>query len=170
MMITTRRWNDDGSMAKTARDLQDNPKLLGKIYALEESGEIEQALLLSKGTNLANWRAAWADYSNDFLERSGAADRVDHRTLAAQKIEREAMPNIGFAVYRETGGLTGWLARKVEALKDIGWRNNLRDQFDRIRGTRKDLTAEFIAHAREYARDLIEGMEPKKDKGLDHDR
>lgn len=170
MLITTRRWRDDGSMDKAARDMQDNPKLLQKVYALEKDGRIDEALLVAKGTNLANWRKAWADYSNDFLERAGAEDRVDHRTLAAQQIEREAMPNVGVAFHRGIDRLTGWLARKVEAFKDIGWRNNLRQQFDRIRSNRTDLTAEFLAHAREYARDLIEGMEPKKDRGLDHDR
>ena len=138
---------------------------------LRLAGEVsDEALLVAKGTNLANWRKAWADYSNDFLSDSGSAARVDHRTLAAQRIDREATPNVGFAVYRETGGLTGWLARKVEALKGISWRNTMRQQFDRIRHNRVDLTAEFIAHAREYARDLIDGLEPEPKKGPEYER
>lgn len=170
MLITTRRWNDDGSMGYAARDLQDNPALIKRVYALEKAGRIDDALLASKGTNLARWREAWADYSNDFLERAGSDARIDHRTLAAQKIDREATPNVGVAFHRGFDGLTGWLARKVEALKDISWRNNLRQQFERIRHNRRDLTAEFIAHAREYARDLVQGIEPEPDRTIEHER
>lgn len=170
MLITTRRFNEDGSIGKAARDMQDNPKLLQKVYELEQEGRIDEALLVAKGTNLARWREGWAAISNDFLSDSGSAARVDHRTLAAQRIDREATPNVGFAVYRETGGLTGWLARKVEALKGISWRNTMRQQFDRIRHNRVDLTAEFIAHAREYAKDLIDGLEPAPEKGRDYER
>lgn len=170
MLITTRRWNEDGSMSLAARDLQDNPKLLQKIYSLEKEGKIDQALLASKGTNLANWRKSWADYSNDFLEDSGSASRVDHRTLAAQRIDREPIPNIGIAFYREIEGVRGWLAKKVEALKAISWRNTMRGQFERIREKRGDLTAEFVAHAREYASELLEVLEPPHEREAKIDR
>jgi hypothetical protein len=171
MLITTRRWNNDGSMAKVARDMQDSPALLQKVYALEDAGKIDEALLVAKGTNLAEWRKAWADYSNDFLSDSGSASRIDHRTLAAQKIDREATPNIGFAFYREVKGLAGRLADRVREFKAVGWRNAMRSQFERIHTTRKDLTAEFIANAREHAAELLEGLGlDEREKGLDHER
>jgi hypothetical protein len=170
MMITTRTWNEDGSMGRKHTGKEDNPRLIKHIYHLEKQGRIDEALVKSKGTNLAKWRKSWADYSNDFLERAGEVDRVDHRTLAAQRIDREATPNIGVAFHRGLDNLDNWLARKVEAFKDIGWRNKLRNQFDRIRSTRKDLTAEFIANAREYAKDLVADLEPKKERGADHER
>lgn len=173
MLITTRRWNADGSMGKAARDLQDNPKLIGKVYELEKAGEIEQALLLAKGTNLANWRKAWAEDSNAFLERYEHEDRVDHRTLAAQNIEREAKPNIGFAFHREVENLKGWLAERVQAFKEIDWRDRMRDQFDRIRQKAPDLQADFIAHAREYAPELLKehGYDlATPERGIEHER
>jgi len=170
MLIATRRFHGDGSLGKTARDMQDSPVLLQKVYALEKEGRIDEALLVAKGTNLARWREGWAELSNDFLSDSGSDARIDHRTLEAQKIDREATPNIGFAVYRDTGGLTGWLARKVEAFKGISWRNQMRGQFDRITSMRRDLTAEFIANARNYAKDLIDGLEPEKEKGAEYER
>jgi ATP-dependent exoDNAse (exonuclease V) alpha subunit len=34
---------------------------------------------------LAAWREAWADHANRSLERAGRDERVDHRTLAAQR-------------------------------------------------------------------------------------
>jgi len=160
MLVTTRRWKPDGSVDKVARDMQDNPALLRKVYALEQEGKLDDALLAAKGTNLAGWRKTWADYSNDFLADGGHDARVDHRTLEAQKIDREPQPNIGFAVHRELDSLRGWLAEKVQTFKDVSWRNSLRDQFERIRDKRSDLTAEFIAHARQYAKELVEGMTP----------
>lgn len=170
MLIAQRRFDEHGKMGNTTRDMQDNPQLIKHIYHLEKDGKIDDALLKSKGTNLAQWREAWAELSNDFLSDSGSDARIDHRTLAAQKIDREATPNIGFAVYRDTGGLTGWLARKVEAFKGISWRNQMRSQFDRITSMRRDLTAEFIANARDYAKDLIDGLEPEKEKGAEYER
>lgn len=161
MLITTRRWGDDGRMAKVARDLQDSPKLLQKVYALEEVGKLEEALLTSKGTNLAGWRERWANDQNDFLERGLHADRVDHRTLAAQKIAREPMPNIGFAFHRELDGLKGWLRDRVDAFKAFSRMDGLREQFGRLQARRRDLTAEFVAMAREHAHELV------KDFGFD---
>ncbi|RVT80662.1 hypothetical protein DXV76_20960 [Rhodobacteraceae bacterium CCMM004] len=166
-LVTTRRIEGD-SFGKVARDLQDNPAVLRRVYALEQAGQLDEALLEEKGTHLAAWRAGWAAICNDFLDEAGHAERIDHRTLAAQKIEREATPNIGFAFHREFDGLRGWLADRVEALKGVQWRNSLRHQFDRIRETRSDLTAEFIAHAREYAKDLLDGLSPSE-KGREPD-
>ena len=94
--------------------------------------------------------------------------------LEAQKIEREAKPYIGFAFYREVEGLRGWLADRVQAFKEIDWRNSMRDQFDRIREKAPDLQADFIAHARAYARDfypeLQQEQEPSLEQGIEHDR
>lgn len=170
-LVPTRRWSEEGRMTKAARDLQDNPKLLQKVYALEEAGQLDDALLTARGTNLARWRENWAIDTNDFLERYEHEDRVDHRTLAAQQIEREAKPYIGFAFYREVDGLKGWLAERVEAFKAIDWRNDMRDQFERIRETRRDLQADFIAHAREYAPKLFPELQHElPEQGIEHER
>ena len=45
---------------------------------------------------LQTWRKAWADHQNRTLERHGHAARVDHRSYAAQGIEREATHHRGF--------------------------------------------------------------------------
>ena len=36
---------------------------------------------------LQRWRTAWARQANEALERSGSAERIDHRTLAAQRAD-----------------------------------------------------------------------------------
>lgn len=65
IMLTTREWdNDRATFGTKRRDWNDRSKL-------EE------------------WREAWATMTNDALERIGSNERIDHRTLEAQGIDRE---------------------------------------------------------------------------------
>lgn len=170
MLITTRTWNEDGSMGRKHTGKEDNPRLIKHIYHLEQQGRLDEALVKSKGTNLANWRKSWADLSNDALADSGSESRVDHRTLAAQQVAREPTPNLGFALYRGADGLSGWLARKVESFKAINWRNQMRSQFERIRQRAPDLQADFIANAREFAPEFfpeLKHQEPEREPDIE---
>lgn len=47
---------------------------------------------------LEQWRAQWAALVNNALESAGQVARVDHRSLAAQGIERLPQIHLGFAV------------------------------------------------------------------------
>lgn len=49
----------------------------------------------NKKENLEKWREQWANYANKSLERSGFEERIDHRTLEAQGIERVAQIHVG---------------------------------------------------------------------------
>ena len=170
ILISTRRFHADGSLDKAARDLQDNPKLVAKVYALEEEGKLDEALLLQKDLHLGKWRKAWGDYSNRFLEKADSESRIDHRTLAAQEIDREPTPNVGIGFYGHLRAFQGHMAERIDHWKEIGFRNSMREQMDRIKEKRPDLNAEFIAHAREYAQNLfpeLKGQEP--DRGLEHE-
>jgi hypothetical protein len=44
---------------------------------------------------LQHWREQWANYQNRALERAGASERVDHRSLEAQGSDREPEPKQG---------------------------------------------------------------------------
>ena len=44
---------------------------------------------------LQSWREAWEQHANAALERAGIAERIDHRTLDAQGIERVPQIHIG---------------------------------------------------------------------------
>lgn len=63
ILCSTRRLTSEGFKDKT-RELDD-----------QRSGEV------------FHWRARWAELSNAYLERAGSAERVDHRTLEAQRQE-----------------------------------------------------------------------------------
>lgn len=52
---------------------------------------------LNSTDQLEAWREQWANLANRHLERHGHDARVDHRSLEAQGIEREATSHVGYA-------------------------------------------------------------------------
>lgn len=44
---------------------------------------------------LVAWRESWASHCNQVMKKNGIAQRIDHRTLAAQGIERIATKHEG---------------------------------------------------------------------------
>ena len=46
-------------------------------------------------TELLEWRKAWADHANRILEREGFEERIDHRSLSDQGIDREPTTHVG---------------------------------------------------------------------------
>ena len=154
-----------------ARDMQDNPKLVAKVYALEEEGKLDEALMLEKDLNLGIWRKAWADYSNRFLEEADSGARIDHRTLAAQAVAREPTPNIGFAFYDRLRGFWGHVAERVQEFQARAFRNEMREQLETVERRRPQLMAEFVAMAREYGHKLFPELHPdQQEPELSHDR
>ena len=43
------------------------------------------------------WRKAWADFTNDFLERNGSPERIDHRSNAERGIDEIPTVHMGVA-------------------------------------------------------------------------
>jgi ATP-dependent exoDNAse (exonuclease V) alpha subunit len=75
---------------------------------------------------LEQWRAAWAAAVNHALEQHGAAGRVDHRSLAAQGINREPEPKQGpIATDIERQGMRSYAGDDRRATKE---RNARREQ------------------------------------------
>lgn len=68
--------------AKAAIELGDKDRAKAGIEG-RSSHDIEQL------------RERWANLANDALERAGRAERIDHRSLAAQGIDREATTHLG---------------------------------------------------------------------------
>lgn len=52
----------------------------------------------NKPEQLEQWRALWAELVNDALEIAGQEQRVDHRSLEAQGIDRLPQIHLGLAV------------------------------------------------------------------------
>ena len=47
--------------------------------------------------NALLWRKAWADLTNDFLERNGSPQRIDHRSNAERGIDEIPTVHMGVA-------------------------------------------------------------------------
>lgn len=170
-LIGTRRFTPEGKLGPAARDMQDNPQLVAKVYALEAEGKLDEALMLEKGLNLGIWRKAWADYSNRFLEEADSSARIDHRTLSAQAVAREPAPNIGFAVYDRLRGFTGHLAERVREFHLRAFRNEMRNQLATVERKRPQLMAEFVSIAREYGQKLFPELQHEPNQpGVFHER
>lgn len=99
LLATTRQIEAVGLGAKTTIELKDVDRArLGLGPAKEEVKAV---------------RALWAGLANEHLAEQGHTARVDHRTLAAQGIEREPTFHLGPAV-------TAMERRGIET--EVGWR------------------------------------------------
>jgi len=47
---------------------------------------------------LEKWREQWANYANKALEKAGFSERIDHRTLEAQDVDRAPTKHLGPAI------------------------------------------------------------------------
>ena len=105
-----RDWNEDPAIEDALREAKD------AFRKTESPGLAERIDALDKQRNIHVWRAAWADHANGALAAANAAARIDHRTLAAQGILREAQPHLGLARHIEKaydvmkGRVANWLA------------------------------------------------------------
>ena len=99
ILLTMRPLDEKGAWAAKSK----------KEYVLDESGE---KILLPSGRyktrkidlmdwnrqeNADLWRKAWADFSNDFLERNGSPERIDHRSNAERGIDEIPTVHMGVA-------------------------------------------------------------------------
>lgn len=89
-------FHDKGKDAKNPHChliIRDRDPETGKRLLYLSAGKKERAQLAAKGIQALHTeriRAQWADHANRHLERAGHAERIDHRTLEAQGVEREA--------------------------------------------------------------------------------
>ena len=99
IMLTMRPLDERGTWAAKSK----------KEYGLDENGE---RIRLPSGRykthkidltgwndkdNTLLWRRAWADYTNDFLERNGSPERIDHRSNAERGIDEIPTVHMGVA-------------------------------------------------------------------------
>ena len=99
ILLTLRAMDEHGKWLPKAR----------KVYDLDENGE---RIRLPSGRykthkidltgwndkdNTLLWRKAWADFTNDFLERNGSPERIDHRSNAERGIDEIPTVHMGVA-------------------------------------------------------------------------
>ena len=99
ILLTMRPLDEKGTWAAKSK----------KEYVLDENGErvkLPSGRYKTRKVDLMDWnrqenadlwRKAWADLANDYLERSGSAERIDHRSHAERGIEELPTVHMGVA-------------------------------------------------------------------------
>ena len=111
---------------------------------------------MNKREQLGAWREQWAHLANRHLERHGHAERIDHRSLKAQGIDREAGVHLGYAPLEMDK--RGAQSDRMDALKDIMERNDIRLELAALDGQVQALQQQSLTAARDMARNA-EGLE-----------
>jgi len=93
-----------------------------------------------KPPRLLEARARWADLQNIHLERAGEVARVDHRTLKAQGIEREAQIHVGPRTAKAEEVHAERLERN-EAIKLVNQKNKAMAEFVAAQKEISEITA-----------------------------
>jgi len=139
ILLTTRRLGADGFTEKT-RELDDL-----------KTGEV------------VRWRERYAELQNERLQAAGVAERVDHRTLEAQGIEREPTKHLGptaTAIERKSGQPSrkrlDWARATSERLEVAKEAGELERQREAVEGSIVSLSSD-IEQAKALKSDISEG-------------
>ncbi len=112
-----REWNEDPVVEAALREAKD------AFRRCESAERAERIDVLDKQRNIHVWRAAWAGHLNQALAAAHSSARVDHRTLEAQGIRRQAEPHLGLA--RHIEGAYGFMKARVANWLAVVKRNEL---------------------------------------------
>jgi len=99
IMLTMRPFNEDGTWAAKSRKeyiLDDNGeriKLNSGAYKTRKICTVDW----NKRDRAEEWRSAWADTVNKYLEQNNIADRIDHRSYERQGIDQIPTIHLGVA-------------------------------------------------------------------------
>jgi hypothetical protein len=104
---------------------------------------------MNSRAQLGEWREQFANLANRHLERHGHEARVDHRSLEAQGIDREPTVHVGYAGMEMAA--RGAQSDRMDALKDVLARNELRFEIEALAGARALLEAEEAARLQQQA-------------------
>ena len=131
---------------------------------------------------LETWRTAWADHANRSLERAGRPERIDHRSLAAQRDEaldrgdtdkaealsREPMGKVPLAAWQmEQRGISTEAGERQRAGID---RNAQYREWGRQLAEVRAQIGERLRELGKVAKDRITELRGRLDKALGRDR
>lgn len=99
IMLTMRPLDERGAWAvksKKEYDLDENGERIRLPGGRYKTHKVDLTGWNDKGNALL-WRKAWADLTNDFLERNGSPQRIDHRSNAERGIDEIPTVHMGVA-------------------------------------------------------------------------
>ena len=99
IMLTMRPLDERGAWAAKSKkeyDLDENGERIRLPSGRYKTHKVDLTGWNNKDNTLL-WRKAWADYTNDFLERNGSPERIDHRSNAERGIDEIPTVHMGVA-------------------------------------------------------------------------
>lgn len=99
IMLTMRPFDERGAWAAKSKkeyDLDENGERIRLPSGRYKTHKVDLTGWNDKDNTLL-WRKAWADYTNDFLERNGSPERIDHRSNAERGIDEIPTVHMGVA-------------------------------------------------------------------------
>ena len=99
IMLTMRPLDGRGAWAAKSKkeyDLDENGERIRLPSGRYKTHKIDLTGWNDKDNTLL-WRKAWADYTNNFLERNGSPERIDHRSNAERGIDEIPTVHMGVA-------------------------------------------------------------------------
>ena len=99
IMLTMRPLDERGAWAAKSKkeyDLDENGERIRLPSGRYKTHKVDLTGWNDKDNTLL-WRKAWADYTNDFLERNGSPERIDHRSNAERGIDELPTVHMGVA-------------------------------------------------------------------------
>ena len=130
IMLTMRPLDERGAWAAKSKkeyDLDENGERIRLPSGRYKTHKIDLTGWNDKDNTLL-WRKAWADYTNDFLERNGSLERIDHRSNAERGIDEIPTVHMGVAacqmekkgVATEKGALNRSNQKANRLIREIG--------------------------------------------------
>jgi len=140
IMLTMRPIEQDGTWgAKSKKEyiLDDNGERI-KLKSSEYKSRKVNAVDWNEQTKAEEWRAAWADITNRYLEKANQTERIDHRSYERQGVDKIPTIHMGVAASQmEKKGIKtdrGNINRQTEVTN-----NQLKELRARIRKSKDNL-------------------------------
>ena len=129
IMLTMRPLDERGAWAAKSKkeyDLDENGERIRLPSGRYKTHKVDLTGWNDKDNTLL-WRKAWADYTNDFLERNGSPERIDHRSNAERGIDEIPTVHMGVAacqmekkgIATEKGELNRAIRKSNRLIKEI---------------------------------------------------
>ena len=152
ILLTMRPLDEKGTWAAKSK----------KEYVLDENGErvkLPSGRYKTRKVDLMDWnrqenadlwRKAWADLANDYLERSGSAERIDHRSHAERGIEELPTVHMGVAasqmekkgIATDKGEINRMIQKTNRLMREIrGYIDSLKEWLAEVFAAKKQLQA-----------------------------
>ena len=152
IMLTMRPLDERGTWtakSKKEYDLDENGERIRLPSGRYKTHKVDLTGWNDKDNTLL-WRKAWADFTNDFLERNGSPERIDHRSNAERGIDEIPTVHMGVAacqmekkgIATDKGEINRMIQKTNRLMREIrGYIDSLKEWLAEVFAAKKQLQA-----------------------------